>query len=128
MGLREQAAADARTILNDQSGFGWPITLIRPDDAALQLVGFSTDVAQTIDPETGVAVSGRVASIAISIADLQDAGMEIPRGIAESSRKPWLVVFDDVNGHSHTFKISESNPDRALGVVTCSLEAFKPRT
>lgn len=128
MGLREQAAADLRTIVEDTAGFGWPIRLVNPAGAVADLTGLSTDVSQTIDPETGQAVSGRVASVAVSLKALEDqpwwSGM--PIGVPDRNSKPYVVVFADIMGAEHTFKVIECNPDRALGVVTLLLEAYRP--
>jgi len=125
--LRDQAAADLLGILEDaDGGFGWSITVTSPDSASASLTGFSTDIGTTIDPETGTLVAGRRASVAIPIARLTALGLGIPRGIAEQSRKPWVVSFDDVEGTARTYKVSHAMPDRALGVVTCMLEAYKP--
>ena len=127
MSLRDQAAADLRVILEDSvGGFGWPITVTSPEGVTASLVGFSNDIAQTIDPETGIAVSGRSASIALAIASLTAAGLGLPRSIADGARYPWRVTFNDIGGTSHTFKVSEAMPDRAIGAVTCTLEAYKP--
>jgi len=124
--LRDQAAADAKRILEDSAaGFGWPITVTAPDGSSASLKGFSTDVAQTIDPDTGMTVSGRTASVTLPIKALTDAGLALPRGIADQASKPWRVTFDDIHGTSHEFKVAESMPDRALGVVLCMLEAYK---
>jgi len=126
MGLRAVAEADLGAILEDAAyGFGWPITVTNPNGDAATLTGFSDDIAQVIDPETGQAVSGRLASAAIRLTPLITAGLGIPRGIADTSGKPWLVTFDDINGNPHTFKVAQSNPDRALGLVTLILEAWK---
>lgn len=126
MGLREQAAADLRGILEDQgAGFGWPITVTSPTGQTLAMVGFSTDIGQSIDPETGLAVAGRRASVALSIERLTAAGMQIPKGIASSTSKPWVVQFDDVGGTVYVFKVSEAMPDRAIGCVTCFLESYR---
>jgi len=35
------------------------------------------------------------------------------------------MLFNDVNGNTYTFKVSESNPDRAIGIITCMLEKYK---
>jgi hypothetical protein len=124
--LREQAAIDARAILEDSAGgFGQTITVTDPDGASADLTGFWTDVAHVIDPETGVGVSGRAASVALPIAALTAAGLGIPRGIADTGIKPWRVSFEDLEGNSHTFKVSEGMPDRALNVVVCTLEAYR---
>jgi hypothetical protein len=126
VGLREIAATDLVAILENEDDFGWPITITDPDEYTAPLVGFSTDVHEMIDPETGLAVSGRTASVAISIRTLTGAGFAMPRAIADSSSKPWVIVFDDIDGQEHTFKVQEARPDRALGVVVCLLEAYKP--
>lgn len=126
MGLREQAETDLGFILeSDETGFRWPITVTDPDGAnSFGLYGFSDDIAQIIDPDTGQAVSGRLASIALRISSLTAQGLTLPVGISDASKKPWLVIFDDINGTPHTFKIQQSNPDRALGLITCILEAY----
>jgi hypothetical protein len=128
MGLREQAAADLRSIVTDEQGFGWPITLVPPAGRSLELVGLSTDVSEMIDPETGMAVSGRVASIALSIAVLEEHGVGIPTAVPESNQKPWTVTFRDIGGCSWTFKVREAKPDRALGIVVCMLAHYLPQT
>lgn len=122
MGLRDIAESDLAFILEDDvMGFGWPITLTNPLGQVENLTGFSNDIAQLIDPDTGQAVSGRVASVALRISSLN----ALPVGIADSQSKPWLVTFDDINGNTFTFKVAQSNPDRALGIVTCLLEIYK---
>lgn len=126
MNLRQQAENDLGFILEDNlAGFGWPITLTDPNGTSSPLTGASNDISQVIDPETGVVVSGRSASVALRVASIFEAGFNsLPIGVADSSSKPWLVQFNDINGNSHTFKIIQTNPDRTLGIVTCILEAY----
>lgn len=126
MGLREQAAADSRAFLEDAAGFSWPVTVTAPSGTSAALHGFTTDISQTIDPDTGQLVMGREASVALPIEALVDAGLGLPRGISDGSGKPWLVAFSDVNGNAYAFKVREAMPDRAIGVVVCRLEAYKP--
>lgn len=127
MSLRDQAASDLLGILEDSSGgFGWPLTITSPEGASAAITGFSTDIGTTIDPETGALVAARRASVAIPIARLTAHGLAIPRGIADQSARPWVVTFADIEGASRTYKVSQAMPDRALGVVTCMLEAYKP--
>lgn len=126
MGLRDIAAADTKSFLEDDSfGFGWPITVIAPGGTSQELKGYSNDIGQLIDPDTGQAVSGRLASVALSIETLTDAGLGLPQGIEDATSKPWIVEFNDVNGNPFTFKVQQSNPDRAVGVVTLILELYK---
>lgn len=127
MGLRTIAEQDLGVILEDSdTGFGWPITVTDPsgNSGTGPLTGFSDDIAQIIDPDTGQAVSGRLASVALRISSLTAAGLTLPRGIADSGSKPWVIEFDDINGNPYKFKVSQSNPDRALGLVTCLLELY----
>lgn len=129
MSLRLQAETDLGYILEgDSGGFRWPISVTDPSGlTAPALFGFSNDVALAIDPDTGQTVSGRIASVALRISSLQAAGFTtLPIGIHDSAVKPWIVVFDDINGSPYTFKIREGDPDRALGLVTCVLEQYTP--
>lgn len=124
MSLRQQAAADLATLVEDRDGFGWDIRVTPPDGLGVDLVGLSTDVATSIDPETGQAVSGRTASVALRIASLEAAGMGIPVNVHDRDRFPWVVEFRDIHGAPHRFKVVESRPDRAIGIVVCLLEAY----
>jgi len=126
MGLREVASADVGAILEDGVyGFGWPITVTDPGGKSAPLTGFSDDISQVIDPDTGIAVSGRLASAVLRISSLTEAGLGLPVGIADAGSKPWVINFDDINGSPHTFKVQQSDPDRAIGIVVCILEIYK---
>jgi hypothetical protein len=124
--LREQAALDAKAILEDSvDGFGVPIVVTDPSGAQATVSGLSADIGHTIDPDTGQVVAARMASAAFSIATLSSAGFaELPRGVADVAAKPWVVTFDDAQGVAHTFKVKRSYPDRSVGIVTCSLEKY----
>ena len=125
MGLRTLAESDLGFILEDAAtGFGWPITIIDPNGVSADLTGFSDDIAQVIDPDTGQAVSGRLASVTLRISTLYEKGLKLPQNIADSGAKPWVIVFNDINGISYQFKVSQPNPDRTLGIVVCLLELY----
>lgn len=125
MGLRQIAAADLKIIVEDNiNGFGFPVTVTDPAGQVESLIGFTNDIAQLIDPDTGQAVSGRMASVALIISSLTALGLGIPEAISDSSSKPWIIKFDDINGNPFTFRVSQSNPDRNLGIVTCILESY----
>ena len=127
MGLREQIAADTTWILTNEDDFGWPITLMDPSGKSESLIGFSDDISEVIDPQTGEVVSGRFATAVFSMATLTAAGFtSLPEGVMNTAGKPWLVVFDDVYGASHTFNVESSKPDRAMGVVVCHLGTYNP--
>lgn len=125
MGLREMAELDLAFILEDVVyGFGYSITVTDPAGASAGLKGFSNDIAQLIDPDTGQAISGRLASAVLRISSLTAAGLGLPEGISDATSKPWVVQFDDINGNPFTFKVSKSNPDRGLGIVSLILEVY----
>lgn len=126
MGLRELAEADLGRIIEDRDGgFGWDITLTDPAGVSYPLVGTATDIARAIDTETGQAVTGRFASVSIRISSLLRAGASsLPRGVADRAGKPWLVAFSDINGTPDVYKVQSSAPDRALGVLSLTLEVY----
>jgi len=127
MGLRAEAESVLEEILEDENFFAWPITVTDPNELYKPLTGRSNDIGQIIDPDTGAVISGRSASVALRISSLLGAGFSsIPEGIPDESSKPWLVAFDDINGNAYTFKVSEGNPDRAIGIVVCQLELYTP--
>ena len=120
MGLRQQAALDGKAILEDVSGFAWPLTLTSPIGAVTSLLGLTQDVGQTIDPDTGQAVAGRRATVVVARASLP----EMPEAIADSRRKPWVVRFADSQGVFAQWKVIEVLPDRVLGQVALIVEAY----
>ena len=127
MGLRDLAQTDLGIILDgDAFGFRWPITVTNPAGVSnnAPLYGFSNDISLLIDPDTGQPVSGRLATAVIRIEALTTAGLGLPVGIVDLNSKPWVVEFNDINGNAYTFKVNESNPDRAAGCVVCILETY----
>lgn len=130
MPLRTQAEQDLGTILEgDAHGFRWPVVIVSPTGQTVgdpnPFYGFSDDISAVIDPETGVLVSGRLASVALRISALQAAGLAtLPEAVADQAGKPWLVRFNDINGSAHAFKVRQSLPDRALGLLVCILEGY----
>lgn len=126
MGLRDTAQADMTKFLGDTvTGFGWPIVVTDPAGVSGELSGLSPDISQVIDPDTGEAVSGRLASVALSIAALAAVGLVLPQGISDSASKPWVIEFQDISLNDFKFKVQKSNPDRMLGMVTCILELYE---
>ncbi|MBL9108083.1 MAG: hypothetical protein JNM74_02385 [Myxococcales bacterium] len=126
MSLRQQARADALRILEDLAGFGWQITVTTPNGVELEMVGRSTDVAMALETETGQLVSTRRASVALATQRFDEAGTGLPSNVVDKGLKPWLVRFADIGGTPHVFKVSQTHPDRTVGVIVCELEVYKP--
>jgi hypothetical protein len=126
MGLRLIAETDLEHILEDSVyGFGYDITVTDPNLTTADLIGYSNDIAQLIDPDTGQAVSGRLATVVLRISSLTSKGLGLPENIADTAQKPWVIEFNDINGNPFKFKVSQSNPDRTIGVVSCILELYE---
>lgn len=127
MGLRALAASDLDTIMQDDvAGFSWPITITDPSESVFSLKGFSSDISALIDPDTGVSVTGRLATCSVSYQALRGAGIATnPKGVSNASQNPWKVTFDDIEGNSYTFKVTRAEPDRAIGCLAMTLEAIE---
>ncbi len=127
MGLRIDAENDLTFILEDKvTGFGFDITVTDPLGTVGEFIGFSNDITQVLDPDTGQIVSGRSASVAIRMTTLNTVfSNSLPVGIADAGIKPWVVEFLDIAGLPYKFKVIKSNPDRALGVVTLLLGEYQ---
>lgn len=127
VGLRETATEDHRAILGDEpTGFGRSTTVTDPAGTSAEVVGFTNDVSQVLDPETGVAISGRVPTAVFSLAALSAAGFGVPEAVPGTAGLPWRVSFVDADGETHQFKVREVLRDRSLGSVVCVLEAYRP--
>ncbi len=123
-GLRELAEADLETIVEDDVfGFARDITLTNPAGTSQVLQGFSNDVSQVTDPETGQLVSTRLASATLRTSKITLPG-GLPEGVADASQKPWRVSFKDISGETIEYKVAHGNPDRALGVIFLVLELY----
>lgn len=122
MTLRFLATDDLNAITT--MDFNMPIVVTNPAGMTKTVQGFTNDIARIIDPDTGQIVSGRLATVAISIRSLTAQGLGLPQGIEDMAIKPWVVMFSDVDANEYTFKVLASNPDRALGIVTCELEFY----
>jgi len=125
--LRDIAEDDLGMTLEDSLyGFGWPINIEDPEGNTDDLNGQSGDIGLTIDPNTGMAVSGREAHVSLRLSSIESSDLEgYPRGQAKTTDKPWIFRFDDINGHPGTFIVRQSQVDREIGVVTCIIEFYK---
>jgi hypothetical protein len=121
--LRAQAALDAREIVEDVAeGFGCDFTLVSPAGIKVELKGLDQDISALIDPETGQAVTGRLATMVVSMKALEEAGVSLPRGVADEGSHVWMVLATNVLGKPRKWKVSEARPDASIGLTTMFLE------
>ncbi len=126
MSLWETRNSDAKAIVEDGSAFARSITVTNPAGVSATLLGQVRDIAAQISPETGAVVSGRTASVTLSLVSLAALGLTLPKNIPDKTSKPWVVQFPDAMGLIHVFKVSETLPDVTFGVVVLKLESYKP--
>jgi len=126
MNFREIAEQDLALTLEDNIyGFGWPINITDPDGLNKDIFGQANDVAFQIDPQTGQAISGSIVTIAIRTKTLMEVGFPVlPTSQPDKTKKPWIVIFNDINGNPGNFTIKETNPDKTLGLILYELEAY----
>jgi hypothetical protein len=124
MGLRQIAHDDAQEIMRDEDGFAWPCTVTNPAGYSHDFLCRSTDIHLAIDPGTGEMVTGRQVSVALLKTDLESVGFETVSGVADTTGKPWVVEVSDILGTAGTFRVAETHPDNALGLMVCFLEAY----
>ncbi len=124
MNLRELAAADHRSIVEDVTGgFGREITFTDPVGKTGIIKGFWNDIGQTIDPNTGSLVAGTTAFVRVTMAALRTAGLGVPVALADGN--PWVVEYNDMAGRKHRCKVREVRKDRSFDAVDCYLETYR---
>lgn len=127
MNLRDLAALDHVAIVSDGvAGFGWPIIVTNPDGLFASTTGYASDVAEVIDPQTGMPVMGRRVTVLVLPGPIVAAGLGEVRAVPDSDRKPWLMRFADIRGRGRTYKVMAVYPDNDLGSLRCDLEAYTP--
>jgi len=128
--LRAQAESDLNSILKDaDNGFGWSIEFVSPAGDFVSLLGFSNDIGQAIDPETGQPVAGRTVTVSVPIKDFEDRGLSLPTGITQTNSRPWCVSFMELPGSQSrpvNFRVVNTLPDRGIGMLVCYLEGIRP--
>ena len=128
MSLRVQAEADLAVTVEAPGDFGLVFTLTDPAGftSVTPLYGSSADVGVTVDPDTGLAVSARRATLTARRSSIEAAGYaSLPEGTADGAVKPWIVNFAGPGSPTRAYIVKRSWPDRALGVLTMTLELYR---
>ncbi len=112
-----------RSVLTNTRGFAVPITLTTPAGETHEISGLAADIGLSIDPETGVMIHGRKATVAISLAVLGELGLATPEGSPDEDTRPWLVTWTPSTGGAQTMAVVGSIPDK-LGCVVLELSRY----
>ena len=125
MSIRDQIQKDLDVTLSNTQGFGNGFTLTDPSGAQGNFIGQTGDIGELIDPDTGLAVSGRLAFAVVAIGDLQLSGLTgFPIGISDKNSKPWLCEFGAPATSDQCYKVKSTMPDRTVGVIKMILELY----
>ncbi len=123
--------ADARTLAHSIVGniddFATEITCTDEFEATATVNGLVNETALAIDPDTGVQVAGKQASVVVSRAAISEAGLAYPKAIPETTATPWLVAWAGADAVSRSYKVIEVLPDDNPGIdlVTLKLDAYE---
>jgi hypothetical protein len=120
MDLMAQLADDLRKFIDD---YGEDITITSPDGVTLPFHGRTQDIFLTVDPGTGMPVSGRQCAVSVHNDALSEVGFSGIKAVA--SGRPWVVRWTNSTGVSVVLKVVEVDPDQTLGSIVLKLEGYK---
>lgn len=116
----------ARSLEDETSGTGLIVTLINPNNVALNVTGHAADVGSFVDLNTGQLVSAQHAHVALRMSTLLDGfGGVLPSGKHKTSEKPWRLIVQDIVGNVHRYRVSEAAHDRMLGISRLQMDAWE---
>lgn len=124
MSLLDAAKADAAAFASDLSAFAVTATITDPDGLSGSVRGRFNDVTATVDPDTGVLVSGRDPTFVVARATLSAAGLGEPVAAQDAAAKPWLVLTAPGGAGEQEWKVGRVDRDEPLGLLTLYLEAY----
>lgn len=120
MSLRDQALADAQFALENASDFGQDINLIAPDGTVTPMRGYTGDITELIEPDSGQIVTGRSIHVMLFINSLPPGPR--PVGIQDLNGIPWRVSFPNISSKVvKSYGVRATQPDDAMGTLSLEL-------
>lgn len=120
MGLLDQIRKDvAKITTNKSSGFAVDLTFDNKNYNIVTVQGLFTKHSTQIDPQTGLSVTSKNCSIAVSESVLVAAGYPV-RDTQKKllNMRGHFVKFTDSTGEEGNYKIMEQRPDETVGLIT----------
>lgn len=116
--------AEQQTIAQEASAdldrFAVPVTLRDTLGREYEIEALVTDIAATVDPETGMVATSRKISIVLGDAAVSAAGMPDPVALpGNDSVRPWLARYA-----GGLWRVTDVRPDRTFGLRTLFLERY----
>lgn len=125
MGLIDQAKKDIEQITSNLDGFGVEMTLTAPTSQSITIKGLHKKHHLGIDPEKGVAVNTKTASVSFSEKFLTDQGYPVRNSKGVVDLKKHLVDVKDSTGNSEKYIIEQWFPDETIGLIVCILGTYE---
>jgi len=113
--IRDLAAADARAIIEDESGAGDRYVLI-DGDAEYPVTGTLGDIGSLVNPITGEAIQGRMIEATVSAQTIISAAGKTPA-------RGWKARTPCLNGKEITLFVQRNEYDRTIGLCRLPLGA-----
>ena len=111
--VREEAAAAAKSIIEDVGGAGTPYTLIN-DDGEYPVVGMFGDIGSLFDPISGEPIQGRTIEATVVAETILAVAGKIPvRG--------WKVRTTGLDGKEIILFVQRNEYDRTIGLCRLPL-------
>jgi hypothetical protein len=114
MNIRETAAADAKSILEDMNGAGTSFILIDREKTEYPMTGSYGDIGYLLNPATGEAIQGRTIQAAYCMASLEVYTSNEPE-------RGWHFKVIDLSGKEIKLFIIKYEPDRTIGIGRITL-------
>jgi len=118
MSLKKRAEADIKKITANLKEWADAATFVAPDTTEYTVNVIHTKHHLGIDPETGVPVNAKTASIAFSESNL---GVSIRNAQNEVNLDGWSIIVPDSTEVDKTYFVREWYPDEMIGMIVCIL-------
>jgi hypothetical protein len=111
--IRDLAAADMRSIIEDATGAGTPYTLIH-DGAEYPVTGTFGDIGSLTDPISGEPVQGRAIEATVAAQSIIEAAGTVPA-------RGWKARAAALDGKETALFVQRNEYDRTIGLCRLTL-------
>lgn len=118
------ARRDLKTISGSTAGFGISMTFTSPENDTATVNGLHTKHHLSIDPETGVPINAKTASVSVAEDFLTDKGYPTRNDNGEVSFAGHTVKVKDSTGTEVEYYCSQWFPDEKIGFIVIILQDY----
>lgn len=125
MGLIDQIKKDIEQITSNGDGFAVEMTFTAPTAEVVTIKGLHKKHHLGVNPETGVAVNSKSASVTFSEKFFTDQNYPVRNSRKVVDLKGHLVDVKDSTGELQRYIIKEWFPDETIGLIVCVLGDYE---